>query len=1201
MIARILKFLDGSTYKKWLALARHPYITLRIKYVLGRILLVGSLWLAILGVYHIVYVVINLSEAMPIKIERLFLWAYVWIGSGAAVIVWLATRLKKPFAAYLEDNFDLAFKWYNALAEAKQRIENIPPARAQAILGKIRLRRAIKSEKYFFGVGYALIAVLFVMHLSMPTLTERFRSNVQALMLATTYQYDLTYPPRVNQGTDWQIDYEGDYDTAAFYLGTRQVFTLRSGMSDVLANVTSSFTVTALLTKGRVKKTLLLPITVTPPPILEAVTINVFHLPTGKESTSSGVKRLLIDQPSRVKGTLSYRGSSPLAAAAITVRTNTAGKGAIRTLDYKLLPAKPDTSADDVAAAVVDVESTAKAVPNSVVFSTVVRASSQVVIVMTDIYGQTSTAHEIDFVVRGNLPPTVTIETPPPSLTLFELQDIPVTVTAQDDIALGSLVLVAEARSDNNDLLWETNLLYPLAQIRGKTFVNDTFTLPLLARRTSTGTRFFYWAQVKDYAGLTTVSSKQVISYLPKSDFFKQSQAQSGVIEKGLNQQNENIETLSKQYEQLEILSEKKTLERKDIKRFGENTLRLNEELRKEQESIEALERNLDARKTLSPTLQKKLGKLKETLAEIDQDLLQKLARNSQKLLKTFATNISPAELRKEIDRLSINRIEQRIDETMKLLENFKTLQELNNLKELAQNLYERFRDLEGYMAYEDLSIDEIEAETGEIAKELSYMKEQFASLEKDLVADERSDRLKKAIKKDLTAPLISEFDKVARNRTNSDFIKKRSAQLDRLRKNFVALTHSTSEQELEEALAELNYQIFMLGEKTFEMAQIMGGERYAKQVLREHFLRGLLSKYSSSEKTMLKKFKDALEGLSGAGILDLSVFEIYDQYINRIETLQRTIDPSAQLTQQKKISASKEFSDLVAVNNNLSALLIDIKKNLLREKELRDLQNTLADAAKDQRGLNQRTQNWFQQQNNNNKANGLSRKEREYFKSLLAEQAYIRQLLENLSGRYQQRGQGKQSGSEGSGGKEGQQGQKGGGQQNGNSSKTGTGTGTGDQDGTFLGGTGGKGVNDTNALNGEGNQSGKGENLPAGNSLAHLVTQMRELENELIKRNPDLARVKRLQALIENNLLRHGEGIDKEQDQADREDKRQAESDFTPYLSPTLRAVERENLYLIEEKLTKLRDKNNYPAEYRKKIEVFLRALRQSLNSYVK
>ncbi len=1192
----------------WKAVLRHPYTQLRLHDVAGRVLLGVSLWLLGLGIYHSFYVGINLTELLPVWLERGLIWGYGIIALAGVWAVMVALRSRHGFATYLETRFNLGFKWYNELDQVRrqgQHFWHTPAARVRGIFKHVAIWRALWQRTGLWLVSGWMMALLIAMvQLSLPALTAKVLNNAQAVFWAHTYQYTLTYAERIDQGNPWTVHYAGDYETAVFYAQQHErLFTLSNGASRTLSNLEYNSTFTVVLNKGRVRLQQEVTVTVTEPPVLTAVKVKVTHLPTGRTITSHGVRRILVDNPSRVDLELHYRTNDALAAAQVT-------SGALPSAPTPNVSAAPARALEHNLSAVQQTEH-----PYIVTLSTVIRTTSYLNILATNIYGQRSENDELKFIVRENLPPTLTLEAPPPTLALFSLQDVPVRFTLQDDIALQTFKLDVRASTREGQVLWETTLTYPAARLQGKTLLRDTLTLPLTQQHFPTGTQFRYQATVTDYAGLTTRSPEQFIVYLPQSAFIRQNEQQSTALQKSLTLQAESIDNLSKEYERLELLSEKKQLAQKDLQRFEENAARLNEALAGERKQLADLETSLAQQTPLTPVLQKKLTKLKAALDELDGDLLNKLTAQSQKLLTNFTSNVSAAELLAEIKKLDVTTLEQRIDQTLKLLARVKIFQELSNLKELAQNLYERFRDLEGYMSYGELNDDTITAEAQELQNELSYLREQFNKIAEHLPADPQVTRFKQNIQAQLSPAQLAAFSRLAAERSNTAFISERREQLDQLRKNLAALTHAAGAEEIAIALTELNYQIFTLSEQHAALTRLLAGERYPKRYLSESLLRSLLAKVSSAQKALLKHFKTKLELSDNGGLWEPAVWQVYDDAIEHLVQLQRAIDPAAQLRSTQKVHARAEMLKLIKSNNELAALLITIKQSLLQEQEALQLQNSLANAAARQGGLNQRLNSWLEQQPQR-AAGERSEQEEAYWRSLLAEQAYLRHLLEQLAANtngQEGSGQQQQGGSQSSTGEAAASesaGASGGGQPSGTEGsgdgEQGSGSGEGTaaeqsaRDGTQAGSDGQQGQGANGEGDGEGNGNGDGEGLPTQSSLQQLAERMRELEAELIKRNPELARVKALQALIEQNLLKHSTGLqDAPTEDTERDNDREAEHEFTTYQSQETTAVARTQLYLLDERLTQLQEKNVYPQEYRAKIAAFLRALRQSLTHF--
>lgn len=1151
-------------------MSSHPYLRLKVKILSILSLHFLLIWGGVVGLYHGLYFIINLTERLPIQTERVFPYGYIFLGIfGGCLFAFKLYRILKKFSHYLEDSFELGFRWFNALDQF-HRPNKVPFSLAEEIFSEISWgvvwrKLTPQSNLIILGLGgwliYPLLALIF------PNQYTRFTENLQTLWYYQEPYLAMEYPEYVLKGESYRLTFHGEYREALFK-GGGQEWQLKSGESLVITNVINSFQIEYQLSMGRISKAGFLPVNVILPPEITAQTFTIQRPYERQSYIQEGVYSLITDINSQVQLLLTYQNNQTLVAHEV--------KALIPGIDTpnSIIP-KVNIST-----------------PHQLSIKLILSREILLTIRVQNSYGQWSKESLFTLNIRKNQPPMVTITEPSLFINLDHPQTVTISFLAKDDIALRDVILCYKIISQKNKNIPQKNLRNQLTTSSTTLWISN-FNLPLNNLSAPSGSQILYYLRARDLEGGLGYSSTNEIKINTASEIYSQSLEGGDYIREELHDRREDFNNLERDYEKLKILSETKKINNQDIKNFQENVKEFSEKMQDDIANIEKLKKdNYENKEIISENFRNKLLELKKSLENLDKDYLQKMNQNFQSIINNVGENINPEEINQFLQNLDLKEMENRVEQTLNFLENLKQLQKIDALEQLSQNLYLRYKDLESYIIADLVIPEQIRQESTSIMEGLEFIKKEFSQITPELPNSQRTQLLKNSIIDELTEEKISAFDRLTENSQDDNFLKNRSDNLDQLRRSLARLNSQNQSLNQEELLANINFQIISLNRKVEWLERLEDSQEYDLPALEDKKKFELITQLLSKHKTLFYNFREKIFLLSSAATLELDFMEHYDSAINKIENIQRKISPDQQQPNKKRVLNLVESSLIVRHITLILSRELILLKNILNKMQENQQQNMgLNRAIEMQQNLNQRIQEMLQKGH-------LTEREKQYLKNMALEQSLLRSLMEEIGRQQLQAGQSQQENkgqnqSQEQGGNQGEslgEGSSPGNNQDGNQGKEENHSENSNNKETGIGKN-----NQDNSSQKKQNENEKTKQGQVDKKRREIIEKMKQLERELLKDNPDLAKIEEFQKSIEDNLFRETQGLQGK----DREDdtERFAEKENVDYQSNQNDQVFKQEAIKKDERMTSEKLKNRYldaPRDFQARIRRFL-----ELNSF--
>ena len=733
----------------------------------------------------------------------------------------------------------------------------------------------------------------------------------------------------------------------------------------VLSNITESISLPIIMSSKRIEKKDRINIKVNYPPKIENIRL-VIKMPTRKQPLElNGLYEIEVEQGSLVSQFISYQSEQEITGIKITKNEQNIS------LKYDIIDL------------------------NSIKFVSKIKENSQISFVVTNKNNQVSEERTFTFLVKKNQVPKISFTSSKSFLQLVKQEEELSKFNVQDDQGLKSIEFQWEVFSKKNKLISKRKVLIDFKV--GKTSVSSEFLISPSKWKLPEGVNIRYFIKASDFGKLVGYSVTNTIFYGNSSDFYQELAKEKSKIKKSIYSKEKEFNNITKEYEKLQILSEKNQLNQEDLKNFKSNLSEISEKLQEDIKDLSRMQRNNDSEENASSlSILKKVDKIKETLKKIDKDLLRKF------ISPLNHSQVDPKKMEAFMKKMDPKKTEKMLNQVIEGLKYLSNLQKLNTLKKLSANIYERYKDLESYLSDGEIDLEDIEIEIAEIKSELLFLKKEYLLIKNDLPKTKNIKKITQGIDKRLSKSNLEEIEKVPNEQKNYELLNKISKRLFNLRNDFGFLNNMYESINIEKIIITLENQIFSINDQSKWLSNIIKDEIYDISYLNDLKKQLLITSFLSKHHTMIHRFKENLYLLSASTMLNIDFFEIYDNMISIIEDLQKKNNPATSL---KKLSTDLKVDfKLVQENNNLLiSNLIELKLKLLEEQKNQANNNKIESLKNQQQHLNDRINNSFSKKNQN-------------FQQIANEQKYLseylRKLLEENNQRrsFQRKGRSKES-----------------------------------------------------------------------------------------------------------------------------------------------------------------------------------------------
>ena len=198
---------------------------------------------------------------------------------------------------------------------------------------------------------------------------------------------------------------------------------------------------------------------------------------------------------------------------------------------------------------------------NAIKFESIINENSQISFVVSNKNSQVSEERTFTFLVKKNKRPKINFTSSKRFLQLVKQEEESSKFNVQDDQGLKSIEFQWEVFSKKNKLISKRKV--PIDFKVGKTSVSSEFVISPSKWKLPEGVSIRYFIKANDFGKLVGYSVTNTIFYGNSSDLYKELAKEKNKIEKSIYSKEKEFNNITKEYEKLQILSEKINLIKK--------------------------------------------------------------------------------------------------------------------------------------------------------------------------------------------------------------------------------------------------------------------------------------------------------------------------------------------------------------------------------------------------------------------------------------------------------------------------------------------------------------------------------------------------------------------------------------------------------------------------------------------------------------
>jgi hypothetical protein len=418
---------------------------------------------------------------------------------------------------------------------------------------------------------------------------------------------------------------------------------------------------------------------------------------------------------------------------------------------------------------------------------------------MTDALGRRNTPEEKRISIIADNPPEARILFPGRDIALDQSQLLPLIISASDDFGLRDLTLKYQLNESDARSLTIRGAI-------GSRLLNLDYTFDLNPLQLFPGDRVTYWVEVRDNSpeGQSAQSAKYVARFPSIEEIYREIEQQQAQNTDELQKALKESQDLQKEFEQKrrELLKDDNP-DWEDKKQL-ENILREQQELSEQVDQVandfQSMLNDMQKSQMVSPEMLQKMEKIQELMREINNEELQKALEKFGEALQ----KMDPETLRKAMEefKFSLEDFNQRIDQTLKLLESIKKEQAAEKALQIAKEMEQTQSELKQRTPDATQKPSDLAQSQQNVADKYEALKEQL---------DKLNSMLDPVVDKDIKQQL----DELQRDMKQSNLEKDMSSSQQSLSKN----QRSQSMQSQSEALEKMRRFTLKMG----QMRESMG------------------------------------------------------------------------------------------------------------------------------------------------------------------------------------------------------------------------------------------------------------------------------------------------------------------------------------------------------------------------------------------
>ncbi len=362
---------------------------------------------------------------------------------------------------------------------------------------------------------------------------------------------------------------------------------------------------------------------------------------------------------------------------------------------------------------------------------------------LTDALGRKSIPEEKTIEVIPDNPPEINIPEPGDDVILNQNMLLPMRIVASDDYGLKNLMLKYQVNDQNSQSM-------ELQGIINSANLDLDYVLSLQSMNMLPGDIVTYWVEINDNSPemQKAISKKYKARFPSIEEIYKEIEQQETGKKDELKDILKQSTELQKDFEQKrrEMLKDDtmKWEDKKQLENMVQNQQQLADQVEKVADSYQQMIDKVQNNQALSQETLEKMQKIQQIMSEIDNEQLQKAMEQFSKSLQ----NLDPNAIKKAMEnfKFSLEDFNEKIDQTLKLLESIKKEQAVQKALQISEEMEKMQQALMDKTADSKNQADKLAEEQKKIGDKLDSIKEQMDKID-DLLDDQKdkeaSDMLK--------------------------------------------------------------------------------------------------------------------------------------------------------------------------------------------------------------------------------------------------------------------------------------------------------------------------------------------------------------------------------------------------------------------------------------------------------------------------
>lgn len=371
---------------------------------------------------------------------------------------------------------------------------------------------------------------------------------------------------------------------------------------------------------------------------------------------------------------------------------------------------------------------------------------------LTDALGRKNTPEEKTIDAIPDNPPEISIPEPGDDVILNQNMLLPLRIVASDDYGLKNLILKFQVNDQNNQAKEVQGII-------NSTNLDLDYVISFDSQNLLPGDIITYWAEINDNSPeqQKAISKKYKARFPSIEEIYKEIERQESAKKDELSDVLKQSQELQKDFEQKrrELLKDDKMTweDKKQLENMVQNQQQLAEQVEKVADNYQQLIDKLQNNQALSQETLEKMQKIQEILSEIDNEQLQKAMEQMENSLK----NLSPEAIKKAMEnfKFSLEDFNQKIDQTLKLLESIKKEQAVQKALQISEEMEKMQQALMEKTSDSSKDAETLAEEQKKINDKLDAINEQLKKIDdlldakKDKEAQEMLEELQEMMKQD--------------------------------------------------------------------------------------------------------------------------------------------------------------------------------------------------------------------------------------------------------------------------------------------------------------------------------------------------------------------------------------------------------------------------------------------------------------------